>query len=84
MTLACISTLLHLSVHSQSDHIHPALVIPAAYHSTMLASDGAKNKLPALFSAEADIDQGGLLVISRGTALLLLGVYVAYLCFQVR
>jgi hypothetical protein len=50
----------------------------------MLASDGAKNKLPALFSAEADIDQGGLLVISRGTALLLLGVYVAYLCFQVR
>ncbi|KAJ7024252.1 Sodium/calcium exchanger protein-domain-containing protein [Mycena alexandri] len=44
------------------------LVIPAAYHSTMLASD----------------DQSGLLVISRGTALLLLGVYVAYLCFQLK
>ncbi|KAJ7940190.1 Sodium/calcium exchanger protein-domain-containing protein [Mycena leptocephala] len=60
------------------------LVIPAAYHSTMLASDGAKNKLPVLSSTEADIDQGGLLVISRGTALLLLGVYVAYLCFQLK
>ncbi|KAJ7766717.1 Sodium/calcium exchanger protein-domain-containing protein [Mycena metata] len=60
------------------------LVIPAAYHSTMLAADGAKNKLPLLFSAEADIDQSGLLAISRGTALLLLGVYVAYLCFQLK
>jgi len=44
------------------------LVIPAAYHSTMLAAD----------------DQSGLLAISRGTALLLLGVYVAYLCFQLK
>ncbi|KAJ7076615.1 Sodium/calcium exchanger protein-domain-containing protein [Mycena crocata] len=44
------------------------LVIPAAYHSTMMPSD----------------DQPGLLVISRGTALLLLGVYVAYLCFQLK
>ncbi|KAJ6490662.1 Sodium/calcium exchanger protein-domain-containing protein [Mycena vitilis] len=60
------------------------LVIPAAYHSTMLASDGAKNKLPVLFSAEVDVDQSGLLVISRGTALILLGVYVAYLCFQLK
>ncbi|KAJ6531211.1 Sodium/calcium exchanger protein-domain-containing protein [Mycena capillaripes] len=60
------------------------LVIPAAYHSTMLASEGAKNKLPTLFTAEADIDQGGLLVISRGTALILLAVYVAYLCFQLK
>ncbi|KAJ7154287.1 Sodium/calcium exchanger protein-domain-containing protein [Mycena filopes] len=45
------------------------LVIPAAYHSTMLANVD---------------DQSGLLVISRGTALLLLGVYVAYLCFQLK
>ncbi|KAF7325396.1 Vacuolar calcium ion transporter [Mycena venus] len=71
MTLACIT-----------------LVIPAAYHSTILAnmaSDGAKNKLPLLFNTEpVDIDQSGLLVISRGTALLLLGVYVAYLCFQLK
>ncbi|KAJ6553835.1 Sodium/calcium exchanger protein-domain-containing protein [Mycena sp. CBHHK59/15] len=44
------------------------LVIPAAYHSTMLAAD----------------DQSGLLVISRGTAMLLLGVYVAYLYFQLK
>ncbi|KAJ7461587.1 Sodium/calcium exchanger protein-domain-containing protein [Mycena latifolia] len=44
------------------------LVIPAAYHSTMTASD----------------DQSGLLVISRGTALILLGVYVAYLVFQLK
>ncbi|KAJ7264958.1 Sodium/calcium exchanger protein-domain-containing protein [Mycena haematopus] len=71
MTLACIT-----------------LVIPAAYQSTYLAnlaSDGAKAKLPSLlFNAEDEIDQSGLLVISRGTALLLLGVYVAYLCFQLK
>ncbi|KAJ7161501.1 Sodium/calcium exchanger protein-domain-containing protein [Mycena crocata] len=60
------------------------LVIPAAYHSTMMASDGAKNNLAAIFSTKADVDQNGLLVISRGTALLLLGVYVAYLCFQLK
>ncbi|KAJ6502004.1 Sodium/calcium exchanger protein-domain-containing protein [Mycena sanguinolenta] len=69
MTLACIT-----------------LVIPAAYHSTMLAkSEEAKAQLPALFfNTEDHIDQSGLLVISRGTAILLLGVYVAYLCFQLK
>ncbi|KAJ7355949.1 Sodium/calcium exchanger protein-domain-containing protein [Mycena albidolilacea] len=47
------------------------LVIPAAYQSTLLAN-------------LASDDQSGLLVISRGTALLLLGVYVAYLVFQLK
>jgi len=47
------------------------LVIPAAYHSTQ-AHTGDPD-------AEA-----GLLVISRGTAILLLGVYVAYLFFQLK
>ncbi|KAF7363943.1 Vacuolar calcium ion transporter [Mycena sanguinolenta] len=69
MTLACIT-----------------LVIPAAYQSTLLAkAEEAKAKLPALFfNTEDDVDQSGLLVISRGTAILLLGVYVAYLCFQLK
>ncbi|KAF8077723.1 Sodium/calcium exchanger protein-domain-containing protein [Lyophyllum atratum] len=44
------------------------LVIPAAYHATNIRN-----------SAEA-----GLLVISRGTAVLLLGVYIAYLVFQLK
>ncbi|RDB21333.1 Vacuolar calcium ion transporter [Hypsizygus marmoreus] len=47
------------------------LVIPAAYHSTQ-----AKGGDP---TAEA-----GLLIISRGTSILLLGVYVAYLFFQLK
>ncbi|KAJ7481124.1 Sodium/calcium exchanger protein-domain-containing protein [Mycena galericulata] len=69
MTLACIT-----------------LVIPAAYHSTMLESDGAKNSLARILSntAAATDHESGLLVISRGTALLLLGVYVAYLTFQLK
>ncbi|KAF8205631.1 Sodium/calcium exchanger protein-domain-containing protein [Mycena galopus ATCC 62051] len=46
------------------------LVIPAAYQSTM--------------STNTASETNGLLVISRGTALLLLGVYVAYLCFQLK
>ncbi|KAJ7080360.1 Sodium/calcium exchanger protein-domain-containing protein [Mycena belliarum] len=45
------------------------LVIPAAYQNTISASSDEK---------------GGLLVISRGTALILLGVYVAYLFFQLK
>ncbi|KAJ7735278.1 Sodium/calcium exchanger protein-domain-containing protein [Mycena maculata] len=69
MTLACIT-----------------LVIPAAYRSTMLDDDHAGNNLARLW-ANTDPDEQqlhGLLIISRGTALLLLGVYVAYLTFQLK
>jgi Ca2+:H+ antiporter len=48
------------------------LVIPAAYHAT-------QNK-----DAEDPSVRAGLLVISRGTAILLLAVYVAYLIFQLK
>ena len=48
-----------------------ALVIPAAYHSVKSQSG---------LDSET---QNGILIISRGTAILLLGVYVAYLYFQV-
>jgi Ca2+/H+ antiporter len=52
----------------------------------MTATDGGIANLTmfAPTDAERGVDQAGLLVISRGTALLLLGVYVAYLFFQVR
>jgi len=50
------------------------LIIPAAYNFTM--TPGPSNLL--------DAGEEGLLVISRGTALLLLCVYVAYLCFQLK
>ncbi|KZP21157.1 calcium/proton exchanger [Athelia psychrophila] len=46
------------------------LVIPAAYNSSFKDTPGST--------------QEGLLIISRGTALLLLGVYVAYLFFQLK
>jgi Ca2+:H+ antiporter len=72
MTLACIT-----------------LVIPAAYHSAkhvIAPADG--NSLMALndpLVSDLDKDaQRGLLIISRGTAILLLGVYIAYLIFQLK
>ncbi|KAI0287782.1 Calcium/proton exchanger [Russula brevipes] len=72
MTLACIT-----------------LVIPAAYHSaTHIASPNSGGVVAAmrdpLISDLDDEGQKGLLIISRGTALLLLGVYVAYLIFQLK
>ncbi|KAL1709697.1 Sodium/calcium exchanger protein-domain-containing protein [Schizophyllum commune] len=48
------------------------LVIPAAYHSVKSQSG---------LDSET---QNGILIISRGTAILLLGVYVAYLYFQLK
>ena len=47
------------------------LVIPAAYHSSSVDRNSP------------DDTQSGLLIISRGTAILLLIVYIAYLFFQV-
>lgn len=47
------------------------LVIPAAYHS----SSGDPSS--------PNYSKSGLLIISRGTAILLLLVYIAYLFFQV-
>ncbi|KII89089.1 hypothetical protein PLICRDRAFT_175323 [Plicaturopsis crispa FD-325 SS-3] len=72
MTLACIT-----------------LVIPAAYHSTKLneeAHQKAANLVSSLVTGTADDldDAAGLLAISRGTAILLLFVYVAYLVFQLK
>lgn len=49
------------------------LVIPAAYHSTKSTSSTSDSET-----------QIGILIISRGTAILLLGVYVAYLYFQLK
>lgn len=61
-----------------------ALVIPAAYHSTKVTSGDSGGALAPIFNRFSDPDiTGGLLVISRGTAILLLGVYVTYLFFQV-
>ncbi|KAK7467605.1 hypothetical protein VKT23_004658 [Stygiomarasmius scandens] len=73
MTLACIT-----------------LIIPAAYNTLKSPS------IPSLFSTGSDVSTsaiqtgvnpdrwGGLLVISRGTAILLLGVYILYLYFQLK
>jgi Ca2+:H+ antiporter len=72
MTLACIT-----------------LVIPAAYHSAKHAIAPGNGNLVALTDDPllSDLDddaQKGLLIISRGTAILLLGVYIAYLIFQLK
>ncbi|KAG7448245.1 Calcium/proton exchanger [Guyanagaster necrorhizus] len=77
MTLACIT-----------------LIIPAAYHSVKSNSDlfsigGSASESPSLSYIDNRIDldpagMNGLLIISRGTAVLLLGVYIAYLYFQLK
>ena len=92
MTLACISK--HAPVTFQhSSHTSAALVIPAAYHSSKAAdedtpfsnTDNSLDKLlHDLSPSTYEGTQQGLLTISRGTAVLLLIVYVAYLFFQVR
>jgi Ca2+:H+ antiporter len=60
-------------------------VIPAAYHATKHITP---NFVAAMRDGSiSDLDekgQRGLLIISRGTAVLLLGVYVAYLIFQLK
>ena len=59
-------------------------MIPAAYHATKHIVPPAKGG-PLL----SDLDLGengqrGLLIISRGTAILLFGVYIAYIIFQLK
>ncbi|KAI0345273.1 Calcium/proton exchanger [Trametopsis cervina] len=74
MTLACIT-----------------LVIPAAYHSAKSHTGGVEITLDALGNRQiidgSDLDDQwghGLRFISRGTAILLLFVYIAYLFFQLK
>ncbi|KAF9469298.1 Sodium/calcium exchanger protein-domain-containing protein [Collybia nuda] len=65
------------------------LVIPAAYHSTQTTPGGpdGQSTVASIISGFSDLDpsgKAGLLVISRGTAILLLGVYITYLFFQLK
>jgi Ca2+:H+ antiporter len=67
---------------------HTALVIPAAYHASKLGdSEPFNNGTVPIGSGPPnpqDPSLSGLLAISRGTALLLLVVYIAYLIFQLK
>lgn len=61
-------------------------MIPAAYHTTKNGSstvDVAAIDSHSLSPLNENA-QWGLLIISRGTAILLLGVYIAYLFFQLK
>jgi Ca2+:H+ antiporter len=65
-------------------------VIPAAYHGAKHTSRprNAKQLMPTsagpLIGNLDDNSQEGLLTISRGTAVLLLAVYIVYLVFQLK
>ncbi|ELU45766.1 calcium:hydrogen antiporter [Rhizoctonia solani AG-1 IA] len=65
------------------------LVIPAAYHSSQQhpSNPPVPNAISALMETDApggnERSHNGLLLISRGTAIVLLIVYVSYLYFQV-
>ncbi|KAJ7073970.1 Sodium/calcium exchanger protein-domain-containing protein [Mycena amicta] len=59
------------------------LIIPAAYHTT--TSTNSSNTFQwSMKSLDTFTPSPGLLVISRGTAIFLLCVYVAYLYFQLK
>ncbi|GAA5969996.1 hypothetical protein JCM11641_000224 [Rhodosporidiobolus odoratus] len=57
------------------------LVIPAAYHANQIDGKGGLGVLEELGNK---IDIGGLLKLSRGTAIVLLLCYASYLFFQLR
>ncbi|GMK59950.1 hypothetical protein CspeluHIS016_0901670 [Cutaneotrichosporon spelunceum] len=59
------------------------LIIPAAYHASEGKGDLASGWL---FNAASDPDAPSdkLLILSRGTSIMLLGAYIAYLIFQLR
>src|SRR5882757_7933823 len=93
MTLACISTFPDKSEDSSTlIQSELALVIPAAYHASKHINSPVKGGSVATMNSHSvvlhpDLDedgQRGLNYISRGTAILLLGVYVAYLFFQLK
>ncbi|VDB82847.1 unnamed protein product [Peniophora sp. CBMAI 1063] len=90
MTLACITLVIPAAYHSARglgtipSFSTPSPVIPKTPVEPDVIS---ATKFVADNGAVVDIDeegQRGLLIISRGTALLLLGVYVAYLVFQLK
>jgi Ca2+:H+ antiporter len=91
MTLSCISQYSDVFLKvSRSNSVCLALVIPAAFHSSKLSKHADSGSL-GYFKLAGDTTsfgpdptgQNGLLIISRGTAILLLAVYAAYLWFQV-
>lgn len=87
MTLACISKrFLAFPTFSFGSHNKKALVIPAAYFWSQTGGDAGLD-LHAKISQSGAVEercQSGLLVISRGTAIMLLFVYAAYLVFQLK
>jgi Ca2+:H+ antiporter len=91
MTLACISTFPDKSEDSSTlIQSELALVIPAAYHASKDMTSPVKGGSVVAMNShniypELDEDgQRGLKYISRGTAVLLLGLYAAYLIFQLK
>lgn len=65
-------------------------MIPAAYHASKFTDSPVKggsvtvNNHDGVYSDLDEDGRRGLNYISRGTAILLLGVYVAYLIFQLK
>lgn len=98
MTLACISMHSYFLCGTPDIETLSliALVLPAAYHSSKWkdqipfgnGEEITKELLTSFSGSDGvtpvrDPAKSGLLTISRGTAILLLFVYVAYLFFQV-
>ncbi|CDZ97067.1 calcium:hydrogen antiporter [Phaffia rhodozyma] len=59
------------------------LVVPAAYHSSKIDSS-ASSSIVNFLETDSSAPQTGLLLLSRGTSLVLFFVYLAYLYFQLK
>jgi len=91
MTLACITLVIPAAYHSaksgfgeqsRSNHTTNGTLTDISSSISTLGSTLSSWMLP---DGELDpVDMEGLLILSRGTAILLLGVYVCYLWFQLK
>ncbi|RXK39512.1 calcium/proton exchanger [Tremella mesenterica] len=60
------------------------LILPAAYHASEMDIDAAKSLLEDGAPDPADSSLHGLLILSRGTSIILFLTYLGYLYFQLR
>ncbi|KAI0030831.1 Sodium/calcium exchanger protein-domain-containing protein [Vararia minispora EC-137] len=84
MTLACITLVIPAAYHSAQAKIGGDFVQPTPVEPGIVSALGASIDNDDHITDMDPAAMDGLLIISRGTALLLLGVYVCYLIFQLK
>ncbi|KAJ3980133.1 Sodium/calcium exchanger protein-domain-containing protein [Lentinula detonsa] len=86
MTLACITLIIPAAYNSVKSPVGSLLASPLSTDSSVIGNIFSESIFltPYVLTVADPERWNGLLIISRGTAILLLGVYVAYLYFQLK